>query len=53
VANSKLRLLVTRPAAQSARLCALLEAAGYEAIRLPAIEILEPVNLYELEAVSD
>jgi len=53
VANSKPRLLVTRPAAQSARLCALLETAGYEAIRLPAIEILDPVNLYELEAVSD
>jgi uroporphyrinogen-III synthase len=53
VANSKPRLLVTRPAAQSARLCALLEAAGYEAIRLPVIEILDPVNLYELEAVSD
>ena len=53
MANSKPRLLVTRPAAQSARLCALLEAAGYEAIRLPTIEILDPVNLYELEAVSD
>lgn len=53
MANSKQRLLVTRPAAQSARLCALLEAAGYEAICLPAIEILDPVNLYALEAVSD
>lgn len=53
MANNKPRLLVTRPAAQSARLCALLEAAGYEAICLPAIEILDPVNLYELEAVSD
>jgi uroporphyrinogen-III synthase len=51
--NSRQRLLVTRPAAQSARLCALLETAGYEAISLPAIEILDPVNLYELEAVCD
>jgi len=53
VVPSKPRLLVTRPAAQSARLCTLLEAAGYEAIRLPAIEILDPVNLYELEAATD
>ena len=53
MANSKLRLLVTRPAAQSTRLCALLEKAGYEAIRLPTIEILDPVNLHELETVSD
>ena len=51
--TSKRRVLVTRPEAQSARLCALLETAGYEAICLPAIEILDPVNLYELEAVSD
>ena len=53
VANNKPRLLVTRPAAQSARLCSLLEADGFEVIRLPAIEILDPVNMYELEAVSD
>jgi uroporphyrinogen-III synthase len=53
VATRKPRLLVTRPAAQSARLCALLEAAGYEVIRLPAIEILDPVNLHELETVAD
>ena len=51
--NSKPRWLVTRPAAQSAHLCSLLEAAGFEAIRLPAIEILDAVNLYELEAVAD
>jgi len=53
VTNNKPRLLVTRPAAQSARLCNLLEADGFEAIRLPAIEILDPLSLYELEAVSD
>jgi len=53
VTNSKPRVLVTRPAGQSARLCGLLEAAGFEAVRLPTIEILDPVNLYELEAVSD
>ena len=49
----KPRLLVTRPAAQATPLCSLLEAAGYEAIRLPAIEILDPPNLYQLEALSD
>lgn len=53
MATSKPRVLVTRPAAQSARLCTLLESAGYEALRLPAIEILDPVNLYDLETVSD
>jgi uroporphyrinogen-III synthase len=53
VTPSKPRLLVTRPAAQSARLCALLEAAGYEAVRLPAIEILETEKRYELEAATD
>ena len=51
--NSKPRWLVTRPAAQSAQLCSLFEAAGFEAIRLPAIEILDAVNLYELEAIAD
>ena len=53
VTNNKPRLLVTRPAAQSARLCSLLEAEGFEAIRLPAIEILDPPSLFELEALSD
>ena len=53
MANSKQQVLVTRPAAQSARLCTLLEKAGYEAIRLPTIEILDPENLHELETVSD
>lgn len=53
MANNKPRVLVTRPAAQSARLCMLLEVAGYEDIRLPAIEIQDPVNLHELETVSD
>lgn len=53
MATRKPRLLVTRPAAQSARLCTLLETAGCEAIRLPAIEIQDPVNLHELETVAD
>ena len=53
VTPNKPRLLVTRPAAQAAHLCSLLEADGFEAIRLPAIEILDPLNLYELETVSD
>ena len=34
-------------------MCRLLEADGFEAVRLPAIEILEPLSRYELEAVSD
>ena len=46
-------MLVTRPAAQAAHLCGLLEADGFEAIRLPAMEILDPVSLYELEAIAD
>jgi len=53
VTNNKPRLLVTRPAGQSAQLSSLLEADGFEAIRLPTIEILDPISLYELEAVSD
>ena len=48
-----MRMLVTRPAAQSSSLCALLETAGCEAIRLPTIEILDPVDRYALEAVSE
>lgn len=47
------RILVTRPAGQATRLCSLLEAAGYEAIPLPAIEILQPADNYRLEAVTD
>lgn len=53
MANSKPRVLVTRPVAQSARLCTLLESAGYEALRLPAIEILDTLNLHDLETVAD
>jgi uroporphyrinogen-III synthase len=33
------RVLVTRPAGQAERLCSLIEAAGGEALRLPALEI--------------
>ena len=46
-------MLVTRPAAQAAHLCSLLEADGFEAVRLPALEIRDPDSLYELEAVTD
>ena len=51
--HNKRRLLVTRPAAQADQLCSLLEAGGFEAIRFPTIEILDPLSLYELEALSD
>ena len=51
--HNKRRLLVTRPAAQADQLCSLLEAGGFEAIRFPTIEILDPLSLYQLEALSD
>ena len=47
------RILVTRPAGQATRLCGLLEAAGHEAIPLPAIEILKPADSYRIEALTD
>jgi len=37
-------VLVTRPAAQAAGLCRLIEAAGGRAIRFPAVEILPPAD---------
>ncbi|HYQ71042.1 MAG TPA: uroporphyrinogen-III synthase [Gammaproteobacteria bacterium] len=37
----RLRVLVTRPAGQASGLCRLAEAAGFEAVRLAAIEIRE------------
>lgn len=46
-----LRVLVTRPAGQTERLCRLIDAAGGEAFCLPAIDILEPVDSYHLESV--
>jgi uroporphyrinogen-III synthase len=48
-----LRVLVTRPAGQADRLCALIEMAGGEAVCLPAIEILDPVDVSCLETVVD
>ena len=45
------RVLVTRPAGQADRLCALIEAAGFEAVRLPAIEIHGPEDTSELESM--
>jgi uroporphyrinogen-III synthase len=37
-------VLVTRPAHQAARLCALVEARGGRAIRFPALEIRDPLD---------
>jgi uroporphyrinogen-III synthase len=48
-----LRVLVTRPAGQSQRLCDLIEAAGHECIRLPTIEIQPAADPYRLEAIAD
>jgi len=45
------RILVTRPAGQADRLCAMIEAAGFEAVRLPAIEIHEPEDLPLLQSM--
>jgi uroporphyrinogen-III synthase len=53
VRNTSSRILVTRPAGQAQHLCDLIEAAGHECIHLPAIEILEPVDSYRLEAATD
>ncbi len=46
-----LRVLVTRPAAQAERLAALIEQAGGEAIRFPALEIAPPRDGAALEHV--
>jgi uroporphyrinogen-III synthase len=45
------RVLVTRPAGQADRLCSLIEAAGGEAVRLPAIEIHAPEDIPLLESM--
>jgi uroporphyrinogen-III synthase len=45
------RVLVTRPAGQADRLCALIEAAGAEAVRLPAIEVHPPEDTGPLESL--
>ena len=47
------RVLVTRPVGQADHLCNLLDAAGYEAIPLPAMEILAPLDSSRLETVMD
>ncbi len=44
-------MLVTRPAAQAERLCTLIEAAGGEAVRLPALEIREAADDRQLVAL--
>jgi uroporphyrinogen-III synthase len=46
------RVLVTRPVDQAERLCRLIEAAGGTAVRLPAIEILDPLDTSRLETVT-
>jgi len=53
VTRNKPRILVTRPEAQAKHLCTLIEMAGGEALRLPAIEILDPVDSGHLENVVD
>jgi uroporphyrinogen-III synthase len=53
VGSRRLRVLVTRPAGQAAGLCRLLEAAGYEAVQLPAIEIREPADLEALQLLAE
>lgn len=45
------RVLVTRPAGQADGLCYLAEAAGYEAVKLPAIEIRGPEDPAALQAL--
>lgn len=48
-----MRVLVTRPAEQSQRLCGLLAAAGHECIRLPTIEILPTADPDRLQSAID
>jgi uroporphyrinogen-III synthase len=47
------RVLVTRPARQAETLAQMIEAAGGEAVRLPAIEIAPPANSAALRAALD
>jgi len=47
------RVLVTRPTGQADRLCRMLEAAGYAAIPMPAMEIVAPLDSSWLETVLD
>ncbi len=48
---SRVRVLVTRPAAQVQRLAALIEQAGGEAFRFPALEIAPPRDAAALARV--
>ncbi len=45
------RVLVTRPVDQAGRLCSLIEAAGGEALRLPALEIHPLEDTSQLESL--
>ena len=45
------RVLVTRPVGQADHLCELIEAAGAEAVRLPALEIHELEDTRHLESI--
>lgn len=47
------RVLVTRPAGQGDGLCRLAEAAGYEAVYLPAIVIRPPADSGPLQALLE
>ena len=46
------RVLVTRPVGQAERLCSLIEAAGGEAVRLPALEIHPLEDTSQLESLG-
>ncbi len=48
-----LRVLVTRPAHQADRLCALIEHAGGTALRFPTIEISPPQDSLALEHIIE
>ena len=50
--NRRLRVLVTRPAGQAAKLCRLVGSAGLEAVQLPALEIREPEDPEALQSLA-
>lgn len=47
------RVLVTRPAHQAARLCELIEQLGGTAVLFPVVEILDPEDLDSLRKLAD
>ena len=47
------RILVTRPREQAAGLAALIREAGGEAIRFPAVEIVDLADLADFHAIAD